>query len=53
MFGLKKKTKKVCIPVSDYEYHIILDSLLKFRDKLIEQGRYTDGVDETILAVSR
>ena len=53
MFKLKKKRKKVCIEVDDYEYYIILDALLKFRDKLIAQGRYTDGIDETILAVSR
>lgn len=53
MFGFHKKTKKVCISVTEYEYHIMLDSLLKFRDKLIEQGKYTDGVDETILAISK
>lgn len=53
MFGFHKKQKKVCIPVTEYEYHIMLDSLLKFRDKLIEQGKYTDGVDETILAISK
>lgn len=52
MFG-KKKRKKVRIPVSEYEYNLILDSLLSFRDKLIAQGRYTDGVDDTILAVSK
>ena len=33
MFG-KKKRKKVRIPVSEYEYYLILDSLLSFRDKL-------------------
>jgi len=53
MFGFKKKSKKVRIPVSEYEYYLILDALLKFRDKLIAQGRYTDGVDETILAISK
>lgn len=52
MFG-KKKRKKVRIPVSEYEYYLILDSLLSFRDKLIAQGRYTDGVDDTILAISK
>lgn len=52
MFG-KKKRKKVRIPVNEYEYYLILDSLLSFRDKLIAQGRYTDGVDDTILAVSK
>ncbi len=53
MFGFHKKKKKVCIPVTEYEYYIILDSLFKYRDKLIEQGKYTDGVDETIIAVSK
>ncbi len=54
MFGFKKKKRMVKqIPVSEYEYHIMLDALLKLRDKLIAEGRYTDGVDETILAVCR
>ena len=52
MFG-KKKRKKVRIPVSEYEYYLILDSLLSSRDKLIAQGRYTDGGDDTILASSK
>lgn len=50
MFGRKKKIK---IALSNYEYRMILDSLLSLRDKLIEQGRYTDGVDETLIAISK
>lgn len=53
MFGFHKKKRIVRIPVTEYEYYIIIDSLLKYRDKLIAQGKYTDGVDETILAVSK
>lgn len=52
MFG-KRKGKKVRIPVNEYEYRLMLDALLSFRDKLIAQGRYTDGVDETILAITQ
>ena len=51
MFGFHKKKKKVCIPVTEYEYYIILDSLFKYRDKLIEQGKYTDGVDDVLVKV--
>lgn len=50
MFGKRKKIK---IELSNYEYHLILDSLIRLRDKLIEQGRYTDGVDETLIAITR
>ena len=52
MFG-RKKGKKIRISVNEYEYYLMLDALLSFRDKLIAQGRYTDGVDESILAISQ
>ncbi len=47
MFG----KKKIHIPVNDYEYLLILESLLAFRDKLIAQGKFTDAVDEVIMKV--
>ena len=49
---IKKTEKKRVIPVNDYEYRLILDALLSLREKLAAAGKYTDGVDETILAVS-
>ena len=52
MFG-RKKGKKIRIPVNAYEYRLMLEALLRFRDKLIAEGRYTDGVDETILAIGQ
>ena len=48
MFGKKKKYH---IPVNDYEYMLILESLLAFRIKLLEQGKFTDGIDEVIIKV--
>lgn len=50
MFGRKKKIK---ITLSNYEYHLILDCLISLRNELIEQGRYTDGVDETLVAIAK
>ena len=48
MFGKKKKYH---IPVNDYEYMLILESLFAFRNKLLEQGKFTDGIDEVIIKV--
>lgn len=33
------------------EYGVILDALIRFKNKLTRQGRYTDIVDEVILAL--
>lgn len=33
---------------SKAEYRFIIQSLLKYRNKLIVKGKYTDGVDELI-----
>ena len=48
-----KRKKKFQIPVSAYEYRMILDSLMSSREKLMAQGRYTDAVDDALLAVCR
>ena len=41
-----KRKKKFQIPVSAYEYRMILDALMSSREKLMAQGRYTDAVDD-------
>lgn len=48
-----KRKKKFQIPVSAYEYRMILDALMSSREKLMAQGRYTDAVDDALLAVCR
>ena len=41
-----KRKKKFQIPVSAYEYRMILDALMSSREKLMAQGRY--GAADTI-----
>lgn len=48
MFGKPKKTK---IALTEWEYRIILETLIDFRNKLIVQGKYTDAVDDVILKI--
>lgn len=33
----------------DYEVNIIIRALIELRNQLIEEGRYTDAVDEILL----
>ena len=42
-----KKTRYWLV-LSPVEARIILDSLIRMKNKLIQQGRYTDCVDEVI-----
>ena len=37
----------------DEETRLVLKSLIRFKNKLLQQGRYTDCVDELILKVPR
>ena len=37
------------IEITSFEFHILLESLLRLRNKLIEEGRYTDAVDEMLV----
>ena len=36
----------------DYEINIIILALVELRDRLIEEDRYTDAVDELIIKMS-
>ncbi len=52
MFRKKdRRLKKFQITVTDAEYRFLLNSLNEYRNRLLAEGRYTDGLDETILAV--
>lgn len=40
--------KKYHIYLSDMEYRYIIESLINMKNELIEQGRYTDAVDDVL-----
>jgi hypothetical protein len=43
-----KQPKRILV-LSSSEYRILLYGLIDFRNKLIQQGRYTDAVDELLI----
>ena len=45
------RSQKRYISLSAGEYRMLLYALIRFRNKLISQGRYTDAVDELILKI--
>ena len=46
------KNKKRYLYLNDTETRCILHSLIRFKNRLQQQGRYTDCVDELILKFS-
>lgn len=46
------KNKKRYLYLNDDETRLVQQSLICFKNKLQQQGRYTDCVDELILKVS-
>ena len=46
-----KKEKRYLYLCND-ETCLVVQSLIRFKNKLLQQGRYTDYVDELILKVS-
>ena len=42
------KNKDYHIYLTDMEYHHIIQSLINMKNELIEQGRYTDAVDDVL-----
>ena len=46
------KNKKRYLYLNDDETRLVLQSLIRFKNKLQQQGRYTDFVDVLILKVS-
>ena len=46
------KNNKRYLYLIDEETRLVLKSLIRFKNKLLQQGRYTDCVDELILKVS-
>ncbi len=48
MFERKNK-----ISLDDYELNIIIKSLVELRNQLIQEGRYTDAVDELLIKLAK
>lgn len=48
MFERKNK-----ISLDDYELNIVIRSLIELRNQLIQEGRYTDAVDELIIKLAK
>ena len=47
-----KMPKRILI-LSQPEYRLMLHGLLHFRNKLIEQGRYPDAINELVVKLQR
>ena len=44
---------KYYINLNDKEYFDALSSLVSKRNKLIQSGKYTDGIDEVIMKIKK
>ena len=47
------KMPKRILVLSQSEYRLMLNGLLHFRNKLIEQGRYPDAINELLVKLQR
>ena len=45
------KEQKYHLYLSDDEYRRVLQSLIRLKNSLIAQGRYTDGVDDVLCKI--
>ena len=47
------RNKNYYITLNDREYLDVLSSLMNKRNKLIQSGKYTDGIDEVIMKIKK
>ena len=47
-----RELKRILV-LSSYEYRQLLCGLIHFRNTLIQQGRYTDAVDELLIKLQK
>jgi len=47
------RKRKYYLRLTVAEYHLILQCLLEYRNKLQAKGKYTDGVDELIIKYTK
>ena len=50
--AIKMRTKNYYLSLNSEETRLILHSLIRMKNRLIQQGRYTDCVDELIAKVA-
>lgn len=43
------RKRKYYLRLTNSEYRLIIQCLLNFRNKLLSQNKYTDGIDEVII----
>ncbi len=43
--------KKIRLTINDHEYRIVINAINDMRNRLIQEGCYTDAVDELLLKV--
>lgn len=47
------RKKKIILPIYNNEMKIVLNALNEFINKILEQGRYIEPVDELILKLNK
>ena len=47
------KAPKRVLTITTAEHRLMIRGLLQLRNKLIDQGRYTDAVDELLIKLQR
>ena len=47
------KPPKRIVVFSSAEHGLVFDGMLNFRNKLIQQGKYTDAVDELLIKLQK
>ena len=47
-----RQPKRILV-LSSSEYRLMLHGLVHFRNKLIQQGRYTDAIDELLIKLQK
>ena len=50
---LRMRALKRKLALTSAEYQLLFQGLLHFRNKLIQQGRYTDAVDELLIKLQK
>lgn len=50
--GDTMRNKKRYLYLDNEQFHIVIESLVRLKNSLLRQGRYTDCVDELIVKVA-
>lgn len=51
--GRLMRKPKFHIYLDDEEYRQVIESLIELKNDLIEQGRFTDGVDDVLIKITK